>query len=131
MPHPLTFLLKALECYGNDKAKIDVNAFNTDDAKGAIVLVSAITPTQAGEGKTTMSIALSDGLNAIGEKAILCLREPSLGPVFGIKGGATGGGRAQLVPGEEINLHFTGDMHALTSSINLISAVIDNPHFPW
>lgn len=120
---------QALECYGNDKAKIDVNAFNTDDAKGAIVLVSAITPTQAGEGKTTMSIALSDGLNAIGEKAILCLREPSLGPVFGIKGGATGGGRAQLVPGEEINLHFTGDMHALTSSINLISAVIDNHIF--
>lgn len=116
-----------LELYGNDKAKIDVKCIeNLQKKNGDIVLVTAITPTKAGEGKTTMSIALADGLNAIGEQAILCLREPSVGPVFGIKGGATGGGKAQVVPSEEINLHFTGDMHALTSSINLISAIIDN-----
>lgn len=116
-----------VEYYGNDKAKLDPRFLEGSYSQnGDIVLVTAITPTKAGEGKTTMSIALTDGLNAIGEKAILCLREPSVGPVFGIKGGATGGGRAQVVPSEEINLHFTGDMHALTSSINLISAIIDN-----
>lgn len=115
-----------LEVFGNDKAKIDVGFANQLKPKGDLVLVTAITPTKAGEGKTTMSIALADGLARIGEKALLCLREPSLGPVFGIKGGATGGGRASIVPSEEINLHFTGDMHALTSSINLISAIIDN-----
>jgi formate--tetrahydrofolate ligase len=89
-------------------------------------LVTAITPTKAGEGKTTTSIALTEGFGKIGQKAMLALREPSLGPVFGIKGGATGGGLASVAPAEDINLHFTGDMHALTSSINLISAIIDN-----
>lgn len=121
---------KALECFGRDKAKIDpLLAVSEPHFNGDIVLVSAITPTRAGEGKTTMSIALTDGLNAIGVNSLLCLREPSLGPVFGTKGGATGGGRVELVPSEEINLHFTGDMHALTSSINLISAMIDNHVF--
>lgn len=121
---------EALECFGLDKAKVDPLLIDGEiNHHGDIVLVTAITPTKAGEGKTTMSIALADGLAAIGEKAMLCLREPSLGPVFGIKGGATGGGRALLVPSEEINLHFTGDMHALTSSINLISAIIDNHIF--
>lgn len=115
-----------LEQYGNDKAKIDPRFASNLPNKGKIVLVTAITPTKAGEGKTTMSIALADGLNRIGEQALLCLREPSLGPVFGIKGGATGGGQAALYPAEDINLHFTGDMHALTSSINLIAAIIDN-----
>lgn len=120
---------ESLELYGNDKAKIDPLFASELEMNGKLVLVSAITPTKAGEGKTTMSIALADGLNAIGEKALLCLREPSLGPVFGTKGGATGGGMASVVPSEEINLHFTGDMHALTSSINLISAIIDNHIF--
>lgn len=114
--------------YGKDKAKIDLS-INKEIAKnkdGKLVLVTAITPSKAGEGKTTTSIALHDGFAYIKEQSLLCLREPSLGPVFGIKGGATGGGRASVVPSEDINLHFTGDMHALTSSINLISAVIDN-----
>ena len=97
-----------------------------DHPNGKLVLVTAITPTKAGEGKTTTSIALAEGFGKINQPAMLCLREPSLGPVFGIKGGATGGGKAVVVPQEDINLHFTGDMHALTSSINLISAVIDN-----
>ena len=114
--------------YGNDKCKIDLKINETlkDKKDGKLVLVTAITPTKAGEGKTTTSIALHDGFNKIGVKSMLCLREPSLGPVFGIKGGATGGGRASIVPKDDINLHFTGDMHALTSSINLIAAVIDN-----
>lgn len=117
--------------YGYDKAKIDlkINELLKDKVDGKLVLVTAITPTKAGEGKTTTSIALTDGLNKIGIKSLLCLREPSLGPVFGIKGGATGGGKASVIPSEDINLHFTGDMHALTSSINLISAVIDNHIF--
>ncbi len=117
--------------YGYDKAKIDlkINDILTNHQVGKLVLVSAITPTKAGEGKTTTSIALTDGLNKIGIHSLLCLREPSLGPVFGIKGGATGGGKASLIPSEDINLHFTGDMHALTSSINLISAIIDNHIF--
>lgn len=117
--------------YGYDKAKIKSNINETikNNKDGKLVLVTAITPTKAGEGKTTTSIALTDGLNAIGIKSLLCLREPSLGPVFGIKGGATGGGKASVIPSEEINLHFTGDMHALTSSINLISAIIDNHIF--
>lgn len=117
--------------YGKDKAKIDLSIMdevkNNKDAK--LVLVTAITPTKAGEGKTTTSIALTDGLNAIGVPSLLCLREPSLGPVFGIKGGATGGGLASIIPSEDINLHFTGDLHALTSSINLIAAIIDNHIF--
>ncbi len=114
--------------YGRDKAKISLKIMDElkDQPDGKLVLVTAITPSKAGEGKTTMSIALNDGFNYIGVKSLLCLREPSLGPVFGIKGGATGGGKASVIPSEEINLHFTGDMHALTSSINLISAVIDN-----
>ena len=114
--------------YGKDKAKIDLSILKEvgNNPNGKLVLVTAITPTKAGEGKTTTSIALHDGFACIGQKSLLCLREPSLGPVFGIKGGATGGGLASLVPAEDINLHFTGDMHALTSSINLISAIIDN-----
>lgn len=114
--------------YGHDKAKIDLSIKETlkEHKDGKLVLVTAITPTKAGEGKTTASIALSMGFGQIGQKAFLCLREPSLGPVFGLKGGATGGGKATVEPSEDINLHFTGDMHALTSSINLISAVIEN-----
>ena len=117
-----------LEPYGKYKAKISASFLREQrqKPKGKLVLVTAITPTKAGEGKTTTSIALAEGFGKIGQKAMLCLREPSLGPVFGIKGGATGGGLASVAPQEEINLHFTGDMHALTSSINLISAVIDN-----
>ena len=118
-----------LEYYGNYKAKIDFKRMwnevkNNEDGK--LVLVTAITPTKAGEGKTTTTIALIDGLAKIKQKAIGCLREPSLGPVFGLKGGATGGGKVTVEPHDDINLHFTGDMHALTSSINLISAIIDN-----
>jgi len=121
---------EALECFGRDKAKIDPTSPLLDKKfNGDIVLVTAITPTKAGEGKTTMSIALCDGLSAINEPALLCLREPSIGPVFGNKGGATGGGLARVIPSEEIDLHFTGDMHALTTSINLISAIIDNHIF--
>lgn len=114
--------------YGLNKAKIDLEILNDLENKtnGKLILVTAITPSKAGEGKTTTSIALQDGLRKVGVDSLLCLREPSLGPVFGIKGGATGGGKASLHPSEEINLHFTGDMHALTSSINLISAIIDN-----
>lgn len=117
-----------VEPYGKDKAKIDYRLYDQikDRPDGKLVLVTAITPTKAGEGKTTTSIALAEGMGKIGQKAMLCLREPSLGPVFGIKGGATGGGLASIAPAEDINLHFTGDMHALTSSINLISAIIDN-----
>lgn len=114
--------------YGKYKAKIDVSALPElqNRENGKLVLVTAITPTKAGEGKTTTSIGLADGMAKIGQKAMLCLREPSLGPVFGIKGGATGGGLASIGPKEDIDLHFTGDFHALTSSINLISAVIEN-----
>lgn len=117
-----------LEPYGFYKAKINPEILATKKHKqeGKLILVTAITPTKAGEGKTTASIALAEGFGKIGQKAMLCLREPALGPVFGIKGGATGGGLASIGPIEDINLHFTGDMHALTSSINLISAVIDN-----
>ena len=91
-----------------------------------LILVSAITPTPAGEGKTTTSVGLCDGLNKIGKRTVVCLREPSLGPSFGMKGGAAGGGYAQVVPMEQINLHFTGDFHAITSAHNLLSALIDN-----
>ena len=119
---------KYLIPFGYDKAKISLKIM--DELKnrpdGKLVLVTAITPTKAGEGKTTTSIGLHDGLRYIGVPSLVCLREPSLGPVFGIKGGATGGGKALVVPSEDINLHFTGDMHALTSSINLIAACIDN-----
>ena len=117
----------SIEPYGKDKAKIDVNTLHLEEKKdGKLILVTAITPTKAGEGKSTTTIGLVDGLTKIGKKAMACLREPSLGPVFGLKGGATGGGYAQVVPMESINLHFTGDMHAVTSANNLISAMLDN-----
>ncbi len=117
-----------LELYGNYKAKINDDFYETikNREDGKLILVTAITPTKSGEGKTTVSISLLDGLYKIKQKALLCLREPSLGPVFGLKGGATGGGLAKVEPSDDINLHFTGDMHALTSSINLIGAIIDN-----
>ncbi|MDO4376781.1 MAG: formate--tetrahydrofolate ligase [bacterium] len=116
-----------LETYGKYKAKIDNSIFNSAINKnGKLILVTAINPTPLGEGKTTMSIAIADGLRKIGKNSILALREPSLGPVFGIKGGATGGGKVQIAPMEDINLHFTGDIHALTSANNLLSALIDN-----
>lgn len=116
-----------LEPYGYYKAKINPEILlKKKKEDGKLILVTAITPTKAGEGKTTSSIALAEGFGKIGQKCILCLREPALGPVFGVKGGATGGGKASIGPSEDINMHFTGDMHALTSSINLISAVIDN-----
>ena len=114
--------------YGYDKAKIS-STYSPSQAKAKLILVTAITPTKAGEGKTTTSIALADALQALGKNAICVLREPSLGPVFGMKGGATGGGKVTVEPSDEINLHFTGDMHALTSSINLIAAIIDNSIF--
>lgn len=117
-----------IEPYGKYKAKIDLkyNDFLKEKNDGKLVLVTAITPTKAGEGKTTTTISLLDGLNAIGVKTIACLREPSLGPVFGLKGGATGGGKVTIEPSEDINLHFNGDFHAITSANNLISAIIDN-----
>lgn len=118
---------KYLEQYGNYKAKIDYNLLNESDRpNGKLVLVTAINPTPAGEGKTTISVGLGQALSKIGKKAVIALREPSLGPVFGIKGGAAGGGYAQVVPMEDINLHFTGDMHAITAANNLLCAIIDN-----
>lgn len=119
---------KYLIPYGHYMAKIDLSILDDlkDKPDGKLVLVTALTPTSLGEGKTTTSIALNLGLNKIHQESLLCLREPSLGPVFGIKGGATGGGKATIEPSENINLHFTGDMHALTSAINLVSAVIEN-----
>lgn len=117
-----------LECYGKYKAKISDELRNRvkNNQNGKLILVTAINPTPLGEGKTTISIGLADGLSYIGKKAMLALREPSLGPVFGVKGGATGGGHAQVAPMEDINLHFTGDIHAITSANNLLSALIDN-----
>ena len=117
-----------LEQYGKYKAKVDLKIFDEMKEKknGKLILVTSINPTPLGEGKTTVSIGLLDGLNKIGKNAIAALREPSLGPVFGIKGGATGGGYSQITPMEEINLHFTGDIHAITSANNLLSAMIDN-----
>ena len=114
--------------YGKYKAKISLKAFERLENKenGKLILVTAINPTPLGEGKTTMAIGLADGLQQIGKKAVLALREPSLGPVFGIKGGATGGGHSQIAPMEDINLHFNGDIHAITSANNLLSAMIDN-----
>jgi formate--tetrahydrofolate ligase len=117
-----------LEPYGRFKAKI--GAFPLPDRQGKLVLVSGISPTPAGEGKTTTTIGLGDALNAAGTRTMICLREPSLGPCFGVKGGATGGGHAQVAPMEEINLHFTGDFHAITSANNLLSALLDN-HLYW
>lgn len=117
-----------IEQYGKYKAKISNEIYEKNKSKnnGKLILVTAISPTPLGEGKTTVSIAIADGLRKIGEKSILTLREPSLGPVFGIKGGATGGGKVQIAPMEDINLHFTGDIHAITSANNLLSAMIDN-----
>src|SRR6516165_10276168 len=118
----------ALRPFGRFIAKLEYeflhNLANRQDGK--LILVTAISPTQAGEGKTTTTIGLGDALNRIGRKTIICLREPSLGPSFGMKGGATGGGYAQVAPRDAINLHFTGDFHAITSAHNLLAAMIDN-----
>lgn len=114
-----------IELYGKDKAKVSLDLLN-NEKKGKLVLVTAINPTPMGEGKTTVSISLNDALCKLGKRSILALREPSLGPVFGVKGGATGGGYAQVIPMEDINLHFTGDFHAITSANNLLCSVIDN-----
>src|SRR5580765_7636635 len=121
-----------LEPYGHYKAKVSMEYINSLKGKknGKLILVTAISPTPAGEGKTTTTVGLTDALNHIGKKAMLCLREPSLGPSFGMKGGAAGGGYAQVIPMEDINLHFTGDFHAITSAHNLLSALIDN-HIYW
>nr|WP_274706775.1 formate--tetrahydrofolate ligase [Allorhizobium sonneratiae] len=118
--------------YGHDKAKVSADCLDRlqTGQDGRLILVTAINPTPAGEGKTTTTVGLVDGLNRIGRKAVVCIREPSLGPCFGIKGGAAGGGHAQVVPMEDINLHFTGDFHAITSAHNLLSAMIDN-HIYW
>ena len=113
--------------YGHDKAKVDLAALeNPSNTQGKLVLVTAMSPTPAGEGKTTTTIGLADALNRRGHKTVVALREPSLGPVFGIKGGAAGGGYAQVVPMEDINLHFTGDFHAIGAANNLLAAMIDN-----
>ena len=118
--------------YGNDKAKIsgDFIRANADNKNGKLILVTAVSPTPAGEGKTTTTVGLGDALNKIGKRALICLREPSLGPCFGMKGGAAGGGYAQVVPMTDINLHFTGDFHAIGAAHNLLSALIDN-HMHW
>ena len=115
-----------LEPYGHTKAKIDTTALRDCPRQGKLILVTAINPTPAGEGKTTTSVGLADALHAMGKKTVLALREPSLGPVFGVKGGAAGGGYAQVVPMEEINLHFTGDFHAIGAANNLLAAMLDN-----
>ncbi|NIV16926.1 MAG: formate--tetrahydrofolate ligase [Woeseiaceae bacterium] len=123
---------EALIPYGNDKAKISADFIkaNGKNTNGKLVLVTAVSPTPAGEGKTTTTVGLGDGLNRIGKKAVICLREPSLGPCFGMKGGAAGGGHAQVVPMTDINLHFTGDFHAIGAAHNLLAALIDN-HMHW
>src|SRR5881398_1349735 len=124
--------LSDLFLYGHFKAKVSLDYLNTlqprDHAK--LILITAITPTAAGEGKTTTTVGLGDALNRIGKPAIVCLREPSLGPCFGVKGGAAGGGYAQVVPMEDINLHFTGDLHAIGTAHNLLAALVDN-HIYW
>src|SRR4029453_83122 len=121
-----------LEPYGHYKAKVSMDFIKSLKSRpnGKLILVSAITPTPAGEGKTTTTVGLTDALNHIGKKAMLCLREPSLGPSFGMKGGAAGGGYAQVVPMEDINLHFTGDFHAIGAANNLLAAMVDN-HVYW
>ncbi len=123
---------ESLVPFGHYKAKLDMAYVDTSDSapRGKLVLVTAITPTPAGEGKTTTSVGLNDGFNRLGVRSSVCLREPSLGPCFGMKGGAAGGGRAQVIPMEDINLHFNGDFHAITSAHNLLSAMIDN-HIYW
>src|SRR5687768_11974048 len=118
-----------IEIFGRGKAKIAYEVLQRKEAsttKGRLILVTAINPTPAGEGKTTTSIALAMGMRRLGKSAVLALREPSLGPVFGVKGGGTGGGKASLVPTDDINLHFTGDIHAITSAHNLLAALADN-----
>src|SRR6056300_1915597 len=118
---------KDLLPYGHDKAKVSQEFINSlqDRENGKLILVTAITPTPAGEGKTTTTVGLGDGLNKLGKKAMICIREPSLGPCFGMKGGAAGGGMAQVIPMEDINLHFTGDFHAIGIAHNLLCAMID------
>ena len=121
---------KYLEQYGKYKAKIDYNLLKESDKKdGKLILVTAINPTPAGEGKTTTTVGLADGMQRMGKNVMVALREPSLGPVFGVKGGAAGGGYAQVVPMEDINLHFTGDFHAIGAANNLLAAMIDNHIF--
>ena len=121
---------KYLEQYGKYKAKIDYNLLKESDKKdGKLILVTAINPTPAGEGKTTTTVGLADGMQKLGKNVMVALREPSLGPVFGVKGGAAGGGYAQVVPMEDINLHFTGDFHAIGAANNLLAAMIDNHIF--
>ena len=120
----------AIEAYGRFKAKIDLSWLTQQPQRGKLILVTAVNPTPAGEGKTTTSIGLADALNRTGRRAVLALREPSMGPVFGAKGGATGGGRAQVAPMIDINLHFTGDFHAVTAAHNLLAALLDN-HIHW
>ena len=118
---------KYLEHYGKYKAKIDYNLLRENEGKnGKLILVTAINPTPAGEGKTTTTVGLADGMRKLGKNVMVALREPSLGPVFGVKGGAAGGGYAQVVPMEDINLHFTGDMHAIGAANNLLAAMLDN-----
>lgn len=133
IPEPITDIAAKLnlsadeiECYGKIKAKLPLTIMERKGKEGKLVLVTAITPTPAGEGKTTTTIGLADGLKRIGKKVVVALREPSLGPVFGIKGGAAGGGYAQVIPMEDINLHFTGDFHAIGAANNLLAAMIDN-----
>ena len=122
---------KYIEQYGRYKAKVDFGYLRENEKPdGKLILVTAITPTPAGEGKTTTTIGLADGLRRIGKNSIVAMREPSLGPVFGIKGGACGGGYAQVVPMEDINLHFTGDIHAMTAANNLLAAMLDNRATP-
>ncbi len=123
---------EALLPYGHDKAKVGQEFINSLEGRpnGKLILVTAINPTPAGEGKTTTTVGLGDGLNRIGKRAAICIREASLGPNFGMKGGAAGGGYAQVVPMEDMNLHFTGDFHAITAAHNLLSAMIDN-HIYW
>ena len=117
---------EALEPYGRYKAKVDTHFLDGEKKNGKLILVTAINPTPAGEGKTTTTIGLTDALRQLGKNAIAALREPSLGPVFGLKGGAAGGGYAQVVPMEDINLHFTGDFHAIGAANNLLAAMLDN-----
>ena len=117
---------ETLSPYGRYIAKVDPAPYAAQPDRARLVLVTAINPTPAGEGKTTVSVGLADGLTVLGKKSMLALREPSLGPVFGMKGGATGGGYAQVLPMEQINLHFTGDLHAITSANNLLAAMVDN-----
>lgn len=116
----------ALEQYGHYKAKIDINQIKPREKKGKVVLVTAMSPTPAGEGKSTVTVGLADAFNELKQNVMVALREPALGPTFGIKGGATGGGYAQVLPMEDINLHFNGDFHAITTANNALSAFIDN-----